>query len=400
MGTNVITFATIIASDDSYTAFCLTHLQTIISQNRYAFASKPDLYTRGNMNDNMKEIIHTDKGSFYNYLTEGCKLCQKGAKMVLFITGICGRGCFYCPLSEERKKDVTYANERLVKSDEDVINEVLQMDALGTGITGGEPLIRSDLVLHYIKLLKEQFGKEHHIHLYTSIAPNRNLLKALSEAGLDEIRFHPPRHLWKKLKGSDFERAIKDSIELGMEAGMEIPSIEGVSDVRDVLIDTGCFLNLNELEFADTNAIAMKERNFLLKNDTSNAVEGSEAYAIELADNVPKIHFCSSRYKDAGQLRERLLRIARKTARQIDEITEEGTIVYGSIEGADTDRMIEVLHQFELSDDLFEVKDKTIELPWWLIEDMAEELKDEGFVPSIIERYPFENGLVVEVIPL
>lgn len=352
------------------------------------------------MNHSMKEIVHTDKGSFYNYLTEGCKLCQQGAKMVLFITGICDRGCFYCPLSEERKRDATYANEHLVESDEDVINEALQMDALGTGITGGEPLTRSGLVIHYIRLLKEGFGKEHHIHLYTSITPDRNLLKALSEAGLDEIRFHPPQHLWKKLKGSDYERAIKDSTELGMEAGMELPSIEGVGEVRDVVIRTGCFLNLNELEFSDTNAIAMKEMGFLLKDDITNAVEGSEAYAKELAGNLPKIHFCSSRYKDAGQLRERLLRTARKTARQFDEITEDGTIVYGSLEGTYPERMVEILHEFEIPDDLFEVKEKTIELSWWLIEDIAEELKAEGFVPSIIERYPFENGLIVEIIPL
>ncbi|WP_231622110.1 radical SAM protein [Methanococcoides methylutens] len=352
------------------------------------------------MNDSMKGMVRTDKGSFYTYLTRGCKLCQQGAKMVLFITGICNRGCFYCPLSEERKKDDTYANERLVKDDEDVIDEAIRMDALGTGITGGEPLIRPELVLHYIRLLKERFGKEHHIHLYTSIAPKRELLKALSEAGLDEIRFHPPEQLWKELKGSDFERAIRDSIELGMEAGMELPSIEGVSHVGDVVIDTGCFLNLNELEFSDTNAIEMKERNFVLKDDMSNAVEGSEEFALELADKLPKIHFCSSRYKDAGQLRERLLRTARKTARELDEITEEGTIVYGSLEGADTDKMVGILHSFEVPEDLFEVKANTVELPWWIIEEIAEDLKEEGLNPSIIERYPFEDGLVVEVIPL
>ncbi|MGM0771953.1 MAG: radical SAM protein [Halobacteriota archaeon] len=348
----------------------------------------------------MKTLVRTDKGSFYTYLTEGCRLCQQGAKMVLFITGICNRGCFYCPLSDERKKDVTYANEHLVKDDEDVIDEAARMDALGTGITGGEPLIRSDLVLHYIQLLKEKLGKDHHIHLYTSIAPKRELLKALSEAGLDEIRFHPPEHLWKELKGSDFDCAIRDSIDLGMEAGMELPSIEGISNVRDVVIDTGCFLNLNELEFSDTNAMEMKKRNFVLKDDMGNAVEGSEDFALELAESLPKIHFCSSRYKDAGQLRERLLRTARKTARKIDEITEDGTIVYGSLEGAEPKKIVSILHDFEVPDELVEVKDSKVELPWWIIEELAEELKEKGIIPSIIERYPLEGGLIVEVIPL
>ena len=47
------------------------------------------------------------------------------------------------------------------------------MSALGTGITGGEPLMKLDLMLHYIRLLKETFGEEHHIHLYTGIAPSQ-----------------------------------------------------------------------------------------------------------------------------------------------------------------------------------------------------------------------------------
>lgn len=77
-------------------------------------------------------------GSFYNYLPEGCRLCYMGAKMVLFITGSCGKNCFYCPVSYERKeKDLIFANERRVGKDEDIIEEAISMEALGTGITGG-----------------------------------------------------------------------------------------------------------------------------------------------------------------------------------------------------------------------------------------------------------------------
>ena len=61
--------------------------------------------------------------SFYNYLSQGCRMCYEGAKMVLFVTGICGKNCFYCPVSNERReKDVIFANENRVQKDEDLID--------------------------------------------------------------------------------------------------------------------------------------------------------------------------------------------------------------------------------------------------------------------------------------
>ncbi|ABE51066.1 radical SAM protein [Methanococcoides burtonii] len=348
----------------------------------------------------MKEMIQTDKGSFYNFLTEGCRLCQQGAKMVLFITGICDRGCFYCPLSEDRKRDTVYANEKAVETDEDVLCEAHTMDALGTGITGGEPLLKKEKVIHYIELLKAEFGKAHHIHLYTSIAPSKETLEALASAGLDEIRFHPPQNMWHVLKGSAYEKAVKDAKYLGIEVGFELPSIKGVLELKDIINEMGCFLNLNELEFSDNNAMELTGRGFMLKNDISNAVEGSETFAREIAQYLPKMHFCSSRYKDAGQLRERLIRTSKQTARPFDEITEDGTLLYGSIEASDIEELVSFLNEIGVPEKMFAIKERAIELPGWFAEENAQELKEFGFVPSIIERYPFKDGLVVEVIPL
>ncbi|MGB9246611.1 MAG: radical SAM protein, partial [Methanoregula sp.] len=97
-------------------------------------------------------------------LAKGCTLCYQGAKMVLFVTGRCRRSCWYCPLSSERKgKDVVFANERRIEAPEEAVSLAERMSALGTGITGGEPLLCIDRVNEYSKALKDHFGKEHHI---------------------------------------------------------------------------------------------------------------------------------------------------------------------------------------------------------------------------------------------
>ncbi|MEM2983791.1 MAG: hypothetical protein QXL24_01105, partial [Candidatus Jordarchaeaceae archaeon] len=94
----------------------------------------------------MRKISKTRVGSiFIGELSEGCQLCIRGTKLVLFVTGLCEHppSCsWYCPISYERKgRDVTFANERLILDDNDVISEATLCSAEGTGITGGEPLL-------------------------------------------------------------------------------------------------------------------------------------------------------------------------------------------------------------------------------------------------------------------
>lgn len=341
------------------------------------------------------KITREKTGSFYNYLSVGCRLCYKGAKMVLFVTGLCKRSCFYCPVSEERRgRDIVYANERLILRDEEILEEARLMDALGTGITGGEPLLRLDRVLHYIRLLKREFGNRHHIHLYTSLVPGPEVLEALAGAGLDEIRFHPP--LGEELALDSLKNALSYAKSLGILVGLEIPALRLVPELVSLVREIGGFLNINELEYADTNAEALNKKGFRLKNDNSWAAAGSEEIALEIAKDLDiKVHFCSSRFKDAVQFRERLKRIARNTSRTFDEITQDGTLVYGVIEGKGCAAIIE-----EIPMEMYSFLPDRIETAWWIAEEIGDIAKKAGCVVKVVERYPMINGMVVEQTPI
>ena len=129
------------------------------------------------------EILPPEEGE-----AEGCVQCQEGRKLVLFVTGKCHWGCDYCPLSENRRESPDmFANERRCSTWEEVIEEGHAMKATGTGITGGDPMLDPERSVEAIKQLKQAFGQEHHIHLYTSIPFKLEWVEKLASAGLDEL---------------------------------------------------------------------------------------------------------------------------------------------------------------------------------------------------------------------
>jgi len=262
--------------------------------------------------------------------------------MVLFVTGVCRFRCFYCPVSPVRnQKDVVYANERRVWTDQDVLDEARAIGAGGTGITGGDPLGFADRVEHYIRLLKGEFGPSHHIHLYTH-EPNPEKLARLAASGLDEFRLHIPHYLWGPLSrdGGAYRAVLEQAPDWGIRRGVEIPVLpDKEAELRRLLraldrigVD---FVNLNELEFSETNEAKMAERGY--RTDPSNGwgVRGSRAVAArvvrEMRLSVP-VHYCSSRFKDGVQLRQRLLRRAERTAPSFASRTADGTVLFGIVE--------------------------------------------------------------------
>ncbi|MCK4884022.1 MAG: radical SAM protein, partial [Candidatus Diapherotrites archaeon] len=254
---------------------------------------------------------------------------------VVFVTGVCPQKCFYCPISVERGgNDVQAANERPVSSVQDIIEEAKAMDAKGASITGGEPLLVLDRVVSYIKALKKEFGPEFHIHLYTygDLAGEKEI-KALEEAGLDEIRFH--------LLGENKER-IFPALKSSMSVGVEVPAIpsdsEELFDLVDFVIENKIeFINLNELEFSDSNWDQMVEKKCKQRGEHTYAVEGSMELAIEVLSRFEKTdvkaHFCSVKIKNGVQLTNRLMRRARNTKKPFETVTNDGFKRKGTVEG-------------------------------------------------------------------
>ncbi len=337
-----------------------------------------------------------------------CVMCQQGSKMVLLVTGLCPHDCYYCPLSLEKQgKRVTYANEKRVENDQDVLFEARSIDARGTGITGGDPLVEMKKTLHYIHLLKDEFGKGHDIHLYTSTA-DPDKVRQLANVGLDEIRFHPPREMWDDLGQTGFRECIELAVELGLKTGIEIPAIPGTEAgiLKLALAAHNCgarFLNLNELEFSESNWQELKERDFQVKDDVSSAVLGSQETAWAVAEDLKvgiTLHYCSSSFKDATQLRNRIMRRAGNVSTPLDMITEEGTFIRGVVECQHPEKeMKRIATSFEIPGDLirFDTEKNRIELAAWILEEIHDEINGLAF---IVEEYPTADRLEVERRPL
>lgn len=277
------------------------------------------------------------KTKYFSYkngdLSKGCKLCVKGRKSVLFITGICPRNCFYCPISEKKKnKDVIYINELKTLNFQKIIEEIELCSSKGVGITGGDPLTKLKRTCDFIKKLKKYFGKKFHIHLYTSLVlVNEKNLKELYKSGLDEIRFHADIENEKNLEKVKMFKKFK------WDVGMEIPVIPGKNKETKYLIKfvkgKVDFINLNELEYSDNKSY--NEKNFHVKDNLSYAIKGSLEDGKKLLNFCKKekisCHLCTAKLKDSVQLKNRMDLRLKSIKKWHDIVLEEGILARGAI---------------------------------------------------------------------
>jgi pyruvate formate-lyase activating enzyme-like uncharacterized protein len=137
----------------------------------------------------------------------------------------------------------------------------------------------------------------------------------------------------------------------------------------------------------------MQEQGYELQDGHMSAVEGSKEEILDTMADHERVYFCTSVFKDAAQHRNRLKRMAKVIGREFDEITDDGTLVYGKTWEPEAR-----LKDLGVPDEFYTVKSDHIELAWWLLEEMVE----DGDVSDgeIVEQYPTVDGTVVERTPL
>ncbi len=270
-------------------------------------------------------------GLLHGVLPRGCMYCALGEKIVVFITGICGEDCWYCPVSRTKYgRDVVYVNDLRVGELREIALEAHRLRAKGAGITGGDPLSVPERVVRVIRMLKEEMGRGFHIHLYTTGRRlNKSILRALVDAGLDEIRFHT--YSW------ELYRRARMALGIGIDAGLELPFIplpEYMGFLEKLIMqadrDGFAFINLDELEVSEAN-----RENVLLHGLSPRGltVEGIRDAAIEFMSRVRErveritIHYCTVEYKDNIQFRRRNMRKSVLLSSIRSVVTMDGTYI-------------------------------------------------------------------------
>ncbi|MEB3756337.1 MAG: radical SAM protein [Desulfurococcales archaeon] len=267
------------------------------------------------------------------WLPTGCSYCFTGSKAVIFVTGLCDDGCYYCPVSRDKLgSDVFFVNEEKLNLDELEI-EIERSNAVGASLTGGDPLVIPERTIELTKRLKSSFGSSFHIHLYTSGRyATREVLWDLYSSGLDEIRFHPTRDIF--LNRINWAAEIKD-----WSVGVEIPistNLESwAKDVIKYAEKAGAgFVNLNEMEVSPSNIHKLKAMG-LKPSIRKPVVESAFETGMKIVEWARRqalkinVHFCPATYKDFIQTRNRFRRTGFVDAKPYEEVTVEGTLRYG-----------------------------------------------------------------------
>ena len=254
-----------------------------------------------------------------------------------------------------------------------------------------------DRTARFLTALKSEFGDSFHTHLYTNgTRATMPRLRTLRDAGVDEIRFH--WNVW----------GVRNALRVGgWDVGAEVPALpRQLARLKHHVLTLekagAAFVNLNELDFSETNAKKLLARGFRLASPFGSAVSGSRETALALIEwarkNTQKItlHFCPSRIKGGVQLRRRFLRTAHHIRKSYENVSREGLLVRGELI-AKSRAQAELIAK-KLGTDGFDIAGRKVLTSTDVAKKYA---RTNNHIPAyIVKTYPSWDALEIERIPL
>jgi len=238
-------------------------------------------------------------------LSRGCRLCGEGQWSCLFINNLCNGKCFYCP-TQQNDLARPETNTLIFDGPESYVEYIRQFGFKGVSISGGEPLISFDKSLAFVKAVKEAFGDEVYVWLYTNgILLTAEKVQLLKTAGLDEMRFD--------IGATDYKT---DQLQLAVGqipvVTVEIPAVPDEEELLKTKIrelkDLGVsHLNFHQMRLTPYNFNQLIEYDYTYTHGEKVTVIDSELTALRLIRfsldegiDLP-INYCSFVYKNRHQ---------------------------------------------------------------------------------------------------
>ena len=348
-------------------------------------------------------------------LSPGCLICGQGYWSCFFINGLCTSNCFYCPQDrgikserEARTADVQFRDPH------DYVDFLKLLGFKGVGFTGGEPFIVFDKLCSYLERIREEFGQDIYLWVYTNgDLVDREKLRTLKALGLNEIRFNISARNYGLEK---VELAIPD-IET---VTVEIPAIP--EDYPVVLEKMARMekmgvkhLNIHQLNVNEHNYRELARRGYTFLHQHTVAVLESELAALKLIrhaleqDLTLPVNYCCVHYKNVFQRRGDRTRTAGLVKKPFEDLTDTGHIRQLSVRasGNRIEELIAAFRRNHCAEDLWSWEGSELCIHASLVKFM--EGDSDGFVftyylPSVsdgkgkcpaAEQFTFRSGEIV-----
>jgi pyruvate formate-lyase activating enzyme-like uncharacterized protein len=304
-------------------------------------------------------------------LSPGCLRCGEGTWSCMFINGLCTTSCFFCPQDRKMKK------ERLPNADgiefdgpNSYVDFLKKFGFRGVGFSGGETMLVFEKLLLYITRIKQEFGKNIYLWVYTNgDLVNLEKLKRLKRAGLDEIRFN--------ISARNYDlQPVELATKFIKTVTVEVPAIPEDYEILKKCIFKMQKIGVNHLNIHQLSASEHNYRNFISRNYTFLHYPGgipileSEIMALKLIRYVVdknirlSINYCAACYKEEFQARGRRKRAASLLKNDYEEETDLGYIRYLSVKDSSTNikTIINVLRENKCQEKLWSLDDTKTEI--------------------------------------